>query len=95
MWERYIDFKAISAAENSNKFQKTRFCKEKSVENMFTLGANVTGHTYFIFKNNAPEFLNFAMCKYRGPNEYEHLHSSTPKFQYRVFQFQILFINFH
>jgi len=24
-----IDFKAISAAENSNKFQKTRFGKEK------------------------------------------------------------------
>jgi hypothetical protein len=26
-----IDFKAISATENSNKFQKTRFWKEKSV----------------------------------------------------------------
>jgi hypothetical protein len=29
-----IDFKVISALENSNKFQKTRFWKEKSVENM-------------------------------------------------------------
>jgi len=28
----------ISAAENSNKFQKTRFCKENPVENMVTLG---------------------------------------------------------
>ncbi len=28
----------ISATENSNKFQKTRFWKEKSVENMVTLG---------------------------------------------------------
>jgi hypothetical protein len=28
----------ISAAENSNKFQKTRFWKEKSVENVLTLG---------------------------------------------------------
>ncbi len=28
----------IYAAENSNKFQKTRFWKEKSVENKFTLG---------------------------------------------------------
>jgi len=28
----------ISAAENSNKFQKTRFWKEKSVEGMVTLG---------------------------------------------------------
>jgi hypothetical protein len=32
-----IDFLVISAAENSNKFQKTRFWKEKSVENMITL----------------------------------------------------------
>jgi hypothetical protein len=27
----------ISATENSNKFQKTRFWKEKSVEDMITL----------------------------------------------------------
>jgi len=27
----------ISAAENSNKFQKTKFWKEKSVENVVTL----------------------------------------------------------
>jgi hypothetical protein len=27
----------LSAAENSNKFQKTRFWKEKSVENVVTL----------------------------------------------------------
>jgi cell division protein FtsB len=32
-----IDFKVIFATENSNKFQKTRFWKEKSVENMVTL----------------------------------------------------------
>jgi hypothetical protein len=38
-----IDFKAISAAKNSNKFQKTRFWKEKSVEDMGW--ANSTGHT--------------------------------------------------
>ncbi len=31
------DLKAISAAENSNKFQKTRFWKEKLVENVVTL----------------------------------------------------------
>jgi hypothetical protein len=35
----------ISAAENSNKFQKTKFLKEKSVEDEFTLGPNGTGHT--------------------------------------------------
>jgi len=28
----------IFAAENSNKFQKTRFWREKSVESMVTLG---------------------------------------------------------
>jgi hypothetical protein len=33
-----IDFKVISAGENSNKFQKTRFWKEKSVEYVVTLG---------------------------------------------------------
>jgi hypothetical protein len=33
-----IDFLVISALENSNKFQRTRFWKEKSVENMVTLG---------------------------------------------------------
>jgi hypothetical protein len=34
-----IDFKVISAAENSNKFQKTRCWKENSVEDMVTLGS--------------------------------------------------------
>jgi hypothetical protein len=33
-----IDFKVISATKNSNKFQKTRFWKEKSVENVVTFG---------------------------------------------------------
>jgi hypothetical protein len=33
-----IDFKVIFAAENSNKFQTIRFCKEKSVEDVGTLG---------------------------------------------------------
>jgi hypothetical protein len=31
-----IDLKMISATKNSNKFQKTRFWKEKSVENVVT-----------------------------------------------------------
>jgi hypothetical protein len=35
----------ISAAENSNKFQKTRFWKEKSVEDVVTLKANSTSPT--------------------------------------------------
>jgi len=33
-----IDLKVISAAENSNKFQKTRFWNEKLVEDVVTLG---------------------------------------------------------
>jgi hypothetical protein len=40
----------ISAAENSNKFQKTRFWREKSVEGTVTLGANGTGHTILSMK---------------------------------------------
>jgi hypothetical protein len=32
-----VDLKVISAIESSNIFQKTRFWKEKSVENMVTL----------------------------------------------------------
>jgi hypothetical protein len=32
-----INFKVIFAIENSNKFQKTNFWKEKLVENMVTL----------------------------------------------------------
>jgi len=34
---RDIDFEVISEKENSNKFQKTRFWKEKSVEDIVTL----------------------------------------------------------
>ncbi len=33
-----IDFKAIFATEHSNKFQNPRFWKEKSVEDVVTLG---------------------------------------------------------
>jgi hypothetical protein len=32
-----IDVKVISATKNSNKFQKIRFWKEKSVESVVTL----------------------------------------------------------
>jgi hypothetical protein len=35
----------LFSAENSNKFQKTRFWKEKSVEDVVTLGPAATGHT--------------------------------------------------
>jgi hypothetical protein len=43
-----IDFKVISAAENSNKVLKTRFWKEESVEDTVPLGptAQTTLVTY-------------------------------------------------
>jgi hypothetical protein len=43
MWEILI-FKVISATKNSNKFQKTRFWKEKSAEDMVTLGRRHRPH---------------------------------------------------
>jgi hypothetical protein len=36
-----IDLKVISIAENSNKFPKNRFWKEKSVEDVVTLVATL------------------------------------------------------
>jgi hypothetical protein len=35
-----IDFKVIFSAENSNKFQNTRFWKKKSVEDVVTVGSH-------------------------------------------------------
>jgi hypothetical protein len=44
-----IDFKVISATENSNKFQKTRLWKENSVENVVTFGP--TGQATLVMHN--------------------------------------------
>jgi hypothetical protein len=33
-----IDFQMVSTVENSNKFQKPKFWKEKSIEDVVTLG---------------------------------------------------------
>jgi hypothetical protein len=44
-----IDFKVICAAENSNKFPKTRFWKEKSVEEVVKLGPTAQSHTSQLF----------------------------------------------
>jgi hypothetical protein len=44
MWD-ILDFKVIFAADNSNKFQKMWFRKEKSIEDVVTLGpTNGTAH---------------------------------------------------
>jgi len=50
-----IDFEVISAAENSNKFQKTRFWKEKSVEDMVTFGP--TTHATLVMMNRKKKTL--------------------------------------
>ncbi len=39
-----IDFEVIPTTENSNKFKKTRFSKEKSVEDVVTLGTTAEAH---------------------------------------------------
>jgi hypothetical protein len=43
-----IDLEVISGVENSNKFQKTRFWKEKSVEDVVTLGPTVQATLVYI-----------------------------------------------
>jgi hypothetical protein len=45
-----IDFKVIIATENSNRFQKTRFWKEKSVEDVLTLGSTAQATLVYIKK---------------------------------------------
>jgi len=47
MWEILI-LKVISTTENSNKFQKTRFWKEKSVEDVGTLGPTAQATLVYI-----------------------------------------------
>jgi hypothetical protein len=42
---RDIDFQVIFVAENSNKLQKSRFWKEKSVEDVVNTWANSISHT--------------------------------------------------
>jgi hypothetical protein len=43
----------ITAVENSNKFQKTRFWKEKSVEEVVTLGPTAQATLVYIKTTNA------------------------------------------
>jgi len=43
-----IDFQVTSIVENSNKFQKTGFWKEKSVEDMVTIGPMAQATLVFI-----------------------------------------------
>jgi hypothetical protein len=52
----------ISAAENSNKFQKTRFWKEKSVEDMVTLGP--TAQAILVLMKFAEEHATMRGCRW-------------------------------
>jgi hypothetical protein len=63
----------ISATENSNKFQKTRFWKEKSVENVVTLEALSFKHELYAFididiakQSSHVEFPYFVMGSHLG-----------------------------
>jgi hypothetical protein len=51
----------ISATENSNKFQKTRFWKENSVEDMITVGPAAAQATLVsIYKRGSDFFYRFS-----------------------------------
>ncbi len=52
-----IDVKVISAAENSNKFHKTRFWKEISVEDVVILGP--TAQATLVLMNEASVLESF------------------------------------
>jgi len=53
----------IFAAENSNKFPKTRFCKEKSVEDEFTLGPTVQATLVHMISEKETVLLLFIICE--------------------------------
>jgi hypothetical protein len=58
-----IDFEMNFVVENSNKFQKTRFWKEKSVENLVTLeglpfNSSMISFDIWLFKKYIHTFQN-------------------------------------
>ncbi len=59
-----IDLKVISATENSNKFQKTRFWKEKSLEDLVTLGPMVQA-TLVVFESKDVHTINCIMSLFK------------------------------
>ncbi len=65
-----IDLRVISATENWNKFQKTRFWKEKSVVDMTTLGPTGTGHTSMLSKVTSRYRAKFLAGHYKKQNEF-------------------------
>jgi len=81
---REIDFKVIFAAENSNKFQKTRFWKEKSVEDVVTLGPTSQATLVQTINNrfvNVLYSLIWTLWKTR-PNTLDQVFKAPPKFRH-------------
>ncbi len=48
-----FNFSVISAAKNSNKYQKTRIWKEKSVEDVVTLGPTAQATLVLTISNSS------------------------------------------
>jgi hypothetical protein len=70
-----IDFKVISAAENSNKFQKTRFWKEKSVDDVGTLGPTAQATLVYLKRKVVP---NISMNSLEEKFDHKHVSNDTP-----------------
>ncbi len=91
-----IDFKAISAAENSNKFQKTRFWKEKSVEDVVRLGPTAQATLVFLEITKVTTALSFTFQPfYSGQGEpaptcHYQCQSNSPTYHFK-FVFLIWF----
>ncbi len=75
-----IDFYVIFVAENSNKFQKTRFWKEKSVDDMVTLEG-------LPFNSSMISFHIWLLKKSGHTNGYEKANQHVP------FHVHVIYIN--
>jgi hypothetical protein len=64
----------ISAAENSNKFQKTRFWKEKSVDDVGTLGPTAQPTLVYLKRKVVP---NISRNNLEDKFDHKHLSNDT------------------
>ncbi len=77
-----IDFEVISVAENSNKFQKTRFWKEKSVEDMVTLGPTAQATLVMYLKSGPYRMDSREQAMYSGFCQGKHALCAPGKIQH-------------
>ncbi len=80
-----IDFEVISVAENSNKFQKTRFWKERSVEDMVTLGPTAQATLVFMWSFCFYYFC-FGFLAFQGSRSSQKHKFRTCIINYRLFK---------